>query len=122
MAGLMSSQLQQTTAQYAQAHHTSRDLLEQLRGGDLATQYQAFIDDPDPVIGGQQVAIRFPEDLLVDFFGGPVPATARFRDLDADGEVDLDAAATDDASILPVRITVRQGNLRVQIEALITEY
>ena len=120
-AALRSSALQQTTASYIRAHNTSRDVLEQLRNGDLEAQFQLFAATPDFDVGAQRVSVRFPEELLLETYGGAVPATARFRDVNSDGEVDLDVASTDSASLLPVRITVRQGALRLQLESLLTE-
>lgn len=121
MSGLRSSELQQTTAAYIQAHDTVRDVLEQVRSGDLIAQYQAFAAAPDFTVGAQQVSVRFPESLLWETFGGVPPTTVRFRDLNADGEVDLDTASTERASLLPVQVTVRRGNLQVRLETLLTE-
>lgn len=120
-AALKCSQLQQSTAAYSQAHSTSRDVLEQIRNGDLAVQFAAFAANPDFTVGNQTVSVRFPEAMLVEAFGVPVPATARFRDLDADGQVDIDAASEDTVGLLPVLITVTEGNLTLQLESLLSE-
>lgn len=120
-ASIGSSALQQATAEYVQAHNTSRDVLEQLRGGNLVDQFKALAANPFFEVGDQLVTVSFPEEMLLPLFGGPVPATARFRDLDADGQVELDTAATDNASLLPVRIAVTKGNLNFRLETILTE-
>lgn len=113
--------LQRSTNDYIKAQNTSRDVLERIRNGDLVAQFQAFRAAPTFVQEGQQVEVSFPEELLVEILGGAVPATARFRDANGDGEVDLNAAATEAASLLPIRITVREGTLAFRMESVLTE-
>ena len=115
------SDLQRSTNAYVEAQNTARDVLERIRKGNLVAQFQAFSAAPDFVQQGQQVEVRFPEDLLVRILGAAVPATARFRDTNGDGEVDLNAASAEPASLLPVRITLREGTLVYRLECVLTE-
>jgi hypothetical protein len=121
-ATLRGSELQRSTHDYTRAMDTTRDVLERLRAGALDEQFAAFQAEPEFEVGGQQVAVSFPEALLLAAQGGVVPSTARFRDMDGDGLVELDPASTATASLLPVRVVVRQGNLRFRTESLLTEY
>lgn len=118
-AGVRISKLQSTTQEYEQAHNTSRDVLEKMRNGDLSAQYEAYADAPAFDSGDQQVQVTFPAELLDEALGGAVPATARFRDMDADGDVDFDAASTDPGSLLPVRVSVVQEGFRFRMDSLI---
>jgi prepilin-type N-terminal cleavage/methylation domain-containing protein len=113
--------LQRSTNAYIKAQNTSRDVLERIRNGDMIAQFQTFRAAPTFVQEGQQVEVSFPEELLVRILGMAVPATVRFRDANGDGEVDLNAAATEPASLLPIRITVRDGTLAYRLESVLTE-
>lgn len=115
------SDLQQATAAYIQAHNTSRGILEQIRNGDLATQLRTFSEKGSFSVRGQQVAVHFPADMLEDVHGGAIARTARFRDLDADGEVEFDETSTDNAGLLPVRVIVTQGSSCFRLESLLTK-
>lgn len=115
------SKLQQSTAEYVQAHNTARGILEQLRSTDLTTQFLAFSAAPEFNVGDQQVEVRFPEEVLVAALGVKAPATARFVDLDGDGGVDLNPASADTAGLLPVRLTVQNGALELQLVSILTE-
>ena len=120
-AGVRISKLQSATQEYEQAHNASRDVLEKMRNGDLAAQYEAYAGAPTFDIGDQQVQVTFPAELLDAALGGAVPATARFRDMDADGDVDLDAGSADPGSLLPVRVSVVQEGFRYRMDSLIAE-
>ena len=113
--------LQRSTNTYIKAQNTSRDVLERIRNGDMIAQFQTFRAAPTFVQEGQHVEVSFPEELLVRILGVAVPATVRFRDANGDGEVDLNAAATEPASLLPIRITVRDGTLVYRLESVLTE-
>lgn len=121
MSTVRSSELRQATRDYKEAHNIARDTLEQLRDGDLRARFAAFAATPDFTVRAHQVSVRFPEALLLPVYGGSVPTTARFRDLDTDGEVELDNTSAAAGSLLPVRITVRRNSLRFELESLITD-
>ena len=121
MTTVRTSELQRATAEYVQAHNTARDVLEQVRNGDLVQRFLELSAAPNFEVGDQQVEVRFPESLLVATLGGPPPATARFRDLDGDGQVDLNVGSTDPASLLPVQVTVRREAMRFQATSLLSE-
>ncbi len=120
LTGHRSQQLQQATGLYMRAHHVCRDFLERLRNGDLTAQFQAFVATPNYVVGDLQVTVTFPEAVLTEAVG-TVLTTARFRDLDANGQVDLDTASTDIASLLPVQITAQRGSFRMHLISLVTD-
>ena len=120
-AGVRISKLQSTTQEFEQAHNSSRDVLEKMRNGDLTAQYEAYADAPTFDIGDQQMQVTFPAELLDAALGGAVPATARFRDMDADGDVEFDAASADPGSLLPVRVSVVQDGFRFRMDSLIAE-
>jgi len=120
-AAVSCSALRSATADYVKAHNASRAVLETIRNGNLTTEFQNYVAAPNFVVDGQNVSVTFPVALLTPVYGGPPPATARFRDLNGDGQVDLNAASVELASLLPVRITVTHGNLRFSIDSLVTE-
>lgn len=121
MMAVRCSRLQQTTAEYVQAHNAARNVVERLRDVDLDGSYAFFTANPTFNMGDQQVEVSFDQDVLVDALGSGVPAGSRFVDQDGDGVVDLNAASTDAFSLLPVRITVRHGALRLELVSLLTE-
>jgi Tfp pilus assembly protein PilV len=121
MSGVRCAELQRSTQDYVQAHHAAREVVERLRNGDLAARFQELAATPDFDSGALRVEVRFPAALLVDSLGGPPPATARFRDLDADGQVDMDVASTDPQSLLPLQVTVRRAGMELQVATLVSE-
>lgn len=121
MGAMRCSELQEQTAVYVRAHNRARTVLEGLREGDLAQLHQQYTAAPTFEVDGQEVEVTFPADLLEDAFGGAIPATARYRDLDGDGALDLDPASNELASLLAVRVTVRQDGLTFQLTSLLTE-
>lgn len=120
VASLRCSDLRETTAEHGRARHACRDVIEQLRA-DLLTTFQARKAQPTSTVGDLQVTVTFPVAVLVQALGGGVPATARFRDLDSDGEVDLDGTSTEVTSLLPVRVAVQHGPLRMTTTALVAD-
>lgn len=121
LAGVRTSRLQQATASYIRAHDAARGVLENLRDGDLVTQFQAYSAAPEFDVRDQHVQVRFPAQLLDAAFGGTTPSTARFRDNDADGEVEWNAASPDPAGLLPVRITVTAPGTNFQLATVLTQ-
>jgi hypothetical protein len=121
MMGVRCGQLQRNTQDLTQAHNAARDVVERLRNGDLAQRFTERLATPDFDVGDLSVQVRFPVAVLTQSLGGPPPATARFRDMDADGEVDLDGASTDPGSLLPVQVTVRRAGLQFRLVSMVTE-
>jgi prepilin-type N-terminal cleavage/methylation domain-containing protein len=120
-AAVSCSTLRGATADYVKAHNASRAVLETIRNGNLVAEYQAYAAAPNFVVDGQNVSVTFPVSLLTPVYGGPPPATARFLDLNGDGQVDLNAASVENGSLLPVRITVTRGRLKFRLDSLVTE-
>jgi prepilin-type N-terminal cleavage/methylation domain-containing protein len=113
------AQMQASTVEYVNAHNACRNVLEQLQNGSLITRFQEFKAAPNFASGDQQVQIQFPAQLATDSLGVVPPATARFRDLDGDGEIDLNAGSTDICGLLPVRIVITRPGFRFQMETLL---
>lgn len=118
---LASSNLQQQTQEFGLAHRTIRQVHEQIRNGDLETRFDEYRAAPVFFNGPLQVEVTFPEEVLTDVLGAAVPNTWRFRDLDADGDVDLDPASTEETCLLPVRVTVTWGEAQLTSSFLVTE-
>src|SRR5262249_2800875 len=118
--------LQLTTADYDRAHNVCRDVIEKLRS-DPTTQFQTYKAAPTFRSGDLQVTLSFPQALLFprarlgESLGQSVPVTARFRDLDNDGQVDFNAAGTDIVSPIPVQVTVTRGRFRMTTSALVMQ-
>jgi hypothetical protein len=112
--------LQQETDDYERAHDESRNVFERLRG-DLVNRFQAYKAAPRYQARDLQVQLSFPAALLQQALGQPVPATARYRDLDGDGQVDLNPAGTDFVSPLPVQVTVTRGSFHLTMSAVLVE-
>jgi Tfp pilus assembly protein PilV len=115
------SQIPRSTQEYLLAHDTARDIVEKIRTGNLVAQYTAYSAAPNSVVSGQNVKVEFPESILTRYRGTPVPVTARFRDTNGDGKVDLNAGSADPASLLPVRITVTRNRFTYRLECMVTE-
>lgn len=115
------SQLQQQTRAYGQAQRAVQQVHESLRDGNLDGVVAAYQAAPTFQVGAVTVTVQFPEEVLVDVLGGPVPVGWRFRDLDADGEVDLDPAVTFSASLLPVRVLSTWSGGQARSSFLVTE-
>lgn len=107
-------QLQQQTGGYEAANRAIAEIHATLRSGDLDARVADFQSTPTQTIGGVDVRVSFPEQLLVDVLGTAVPVGWRYRDLTADGEVDLDPAATATVSLVPVSVTAvwAKGSMR----------
>jgi hypothetical protein len=105
MGSLISgSQLQQQTQEYGRANRAIQQIHETLRNGDLDARVAEYKADADFDLGPISVQVRFPEQVLIDLLGGPVPVGWRYRDVDNDGEVDLDLGSTARASLVPVLV------------------
>jgi prepilin-type N-terminal cleavage/methylation domain-containing protein len=120
-AAVKCSQIPRSTQDYLAAHDTARDIVEKIRNGNLTAQFQAYSAAPNSVVGGQNVQVQFPVSILTRYRGSAPPATARFIDTNGDGYVDLNAASTDPASLLPVRVTVTRNKFKYVLECLLTE-
>ena len=115
------SQIPRSTKEYLLAHDTARDIVEKIRTGNLTAQFNAYKAAPNSVVGGQNVVVSFPQSILTTYRGTPPPATARFVDTNGDGQVDLNAASADPASLLPVRVTVTRNKFKYRLDCLVTE-
>jgi hypothetical protein len=115
------SKLQQRTADYALASRTMREIHERLHTGNLDQRFVEFEATPTFDVERVTVTVSFPEQLLVDAIGGPVPAGWRYRDVDADGEVEQNVAAPSRASLLPVEVVLTWTGGEMRSSFLVTE-
>jgi hypothetical protein len=139
------ARLQQQTAEYSTASLAITRVYEVLRNGPLADRFTEYEVAPEFADGSLQVEVRFPEQAVLDFLassgfsgwteetqpgggGGPlvavtdgIPTGWRYRDLDGDGDVELNPAATSTRSLLPVRVTVRWSSGQLRSTFLVTE-
>lgn len=115
------ARLQQRTADYGLASRTLREVHDRLHAGNLDLRYAEYRATPTFEVDRVQVQVSFPEQLLVDTIGGPVPATWRYRDTDADGQVDLDTTAASRASLLPVTVVLTWSGGSMTSSFLVTE-
>ena len=115
------SDLQRRTETYSSASRTVSRIHEHLHGEDIDISYASYRATPIFEEGDMTVEVRFPEQLLVDALGAAPPVGWRYRDLDADGQVDLDPAADSQASLLPVTVLVTWAGGRMHANFLATE-
>ena len=115
------SQLQIRTEEYALASRAVRQVHERLHGGDIDTHVADYKANPIFDFGPLTVEVEFPEQVLIDAIGGPVSTDWRYRDLDADGQVDLDTLSTSQASLVPVSVTVTWANGEMRSTFLATQ-
>ena len=113
------AQMQSSTVDYVNAHNACRNVIERLQNGSLVARFQEYKAAPISTSGDLQVQVTFPAQLASQSLGGAIPLTARFRDLDGDGQIDLDAGSADIAGLLPVRIVVTRIGFRFQMDALL---
>jgi type II secretory pathway pseudopilin PulG len=113
------SQMQTHTVDYINAHNACRNVIERLQNGSLVTRFQEYKAAPNFAAGDQQIQVQFPAQSAAQSLGGAIPLTARFRDLDGDGELDLNAASADIAGLLAVRIVVTRAGFRFQWDTLL---
>lgn len=108
------SKLQTQTEQYGRAARAIARVHETLRNGDLDARVAELRAAPSFELGEIALEVTFPEALLTNTLATPVPATWRYRDLDGDGQVELDAAATAESSLVPVAVTAswESGSMR----------
>jgi hypothetical protein len=115
------ARLQQRTADYGLASRTLRAVHERMITGDCDQRFAEYQATPTFEVDRVQVEVSFPEQLLIDTIGGPVPATWRYRDTDGDGQVDLDTSATERASLLPVSVVLTWHGGEMRSSFLVTE-
>jgi hypothetical protein len=96
-------------------------LHEEFRNGDLDALFQQYTAAPTFQTGALSVAVNFPEAVLVEQLGGAPPAGWRYRDVDADGQLDLDPAATATSSLLAVTVSVTWPDGNQVASFLVTE-
>lgn len=113
--------LQQQTGDYAIANRAIAEVHATLRDGDLDTRIAEFKAAPITTIQNVSVEVRFPQQQLVDMLGTSIPAGWRYRDLNSDGDVDLDPSATLGRSLVPVTITARWGSSAMDTRFFLTE-
>lgn len=115
------AELQQDTQEYGQASRAARQVRENMRNGELDTRVAEYKNNGTFEVGPITVEVRFPEQVLVDMLGGPIPAGWRYRDLDGDGEVELDPAPTAEASLVPVSVVTSWNSGQMTTSFLVTE-
>jgi prepilin-type N-terminal cleavage/methylation domain-containing protein len=115
------SKLQIRTEEYALASRAIRQVHERLHSGSIDARVAELLADPVYRVGPLTVAVEFPEQLLVDAIGGPVPAGWRYRDADGDGQVELDPLATALTSLVPASVTVTWAKGEMRSTFLATE-
>lgn len=115
------SRLQIQTQRYALASSAIRQAHERLHSGDIDARVAEYMADPVFAFGPHTVSVEFPEQVLIDLIGGPVPVGWRYRDIDADGQVDLNPLAPSRASLVPVSVTVTWANGEMNSNFLVTE-
>lgn len=120
-AAVSADRLQVQTRSYGLASRSFQQLHESFREGDLDARVAELKAAPDIELGTVTLTVSFPEQLLVDQLGAPVPAGWRYRDLDGDGEVELDAASTADSSLVPVSVEARWAGGVLRSRFLVTE-
>lgn len=113
--------LQQQNHAYSEAQRATRQVHESLRSGDLATHVAEFRQNPEFKSGDIRIEVRFPAQPLVDVLGRPIPDDWRYRDADNDGNVELNAASTARALLLPVEVTARWSGGEMKTSFLILE-
>lgn len=113
--------LQQQNQAYSEAQRATRQIHEGFRNGDVATQVQGFLENPEFNSGDVRVEVRFPTQPLVDVLGEAIPDDWRYRDADNDGDVELNVASTARALLLPVEVTVRWSGGEMTTSFLILE-
>jgi hypothetical protein len=106
---------------YSRASRLVSGVHERVHSGDIDARHQGYVAAPMFEDDGMTVEVSFPEQLLIDAVGGAVPAAWRYRDLDADGQVELNPASTSLASLLPVSVIVRWTGGVMRANFLVTE-
>lgn len=115
------SDLQIRTEEYARANRAIIQVHERMHSGNIDNQFESFLAEPVYSAGSLTVEVSFPELLLTDSIGGPVPVEWRYKDVDADGQVDLNPAATSLASLVPVSVVVTWARGEMRSSFLATE-
>lgn len=116
-----SSSLRRQSRDFADACRAVQVVHESLRRPDLDAQVADYLAAPNFTLGEMEVEVRFPEEVLVDLLGGPVPAAWRYRDLDGDGTVELDPGSLETSSLVPVSVLVRWARGEMQSTFWVTE-
>jgi hypothetical protein len=114
-------QLERSTAEYVSAMNVCRDVVESLRRDALDDRFTELKGTPIFQVDDQEVEVRFPEALVVESLGQKPSDIMRYRDVDGDGEVDLNPAATASVGLLPVRVTVTQNLVEFTVETLVVQ-
>lgn len=115
------SDLQVRTEEYSQANRAISTVHERMNSGDVDLQYDAFRANPVYPYGQVTVEVSFPEELLLEVIGGPVPGTWRYRDLDGDGEVERDASSPSLTSLVPVSVLATWSKGEMRSRFVVTE-
>lgn len=115
------SRLQVRTEEYALANRSIEEVHERMHSGDIDAQVASFKAAPVYEKGPLTVEVAFPEQMLVDRIGAPVPDSWRYKDLDADGQVDLNPTATSLATLVPVSVLVHWTGGEMRSSFFVTE-
>ena len=115
------SDLQIRTEEYARASRAIAEVHERLHSGSIDEQFNSLLAEPVYEVGTLTVSVGFPEQALTDALGVPPSPASRFRDIDGDGQVDLDPASMTLASLVPVSVDVTWSRGRMQSRFLVTE-
>lgn len=119
VTGLRCAHLQRTTETLVQAHNAGRDVIEQCQTGGLLPKHQQYTAAPTHAAGDLQISVQFPADKLSEGLGGAIPPTSRFNDADADGQLEVNALATDPVGLLPVRVRAQRAGFSYSMDTLV---
>jgi type II secretory pathway pseudopilin PulG len=116
-----SNNLQNRSRESSMAARQVSAIHEIFRNGSLDATFAFFKDNPISTEESLVIQVEFPEEIVADQLGTAIPVGWRFRDLDADGIVELDPAATETVSLLPIRVTVTWPDGNQVANFLVTE-
>jgi hypothetical protein len=104
MMGVYCSNLQLRIRDYSAAHMVARDVLERLRSTPLNEVYKTYSADPELTVQGRRVKVSFPQAILNQTFSGS-----------------MDPAAAKAVGFLPVRLTVKSGQVNFVMSTLVSQ-